>query len=201
MINIKDLFIELSNNLVLLLALTFIYSLLLPKLRQIKPSSRSIIIGLVFGIIGIIGMYEPIQVAKGINIDGRVVITAISGAMGGFFPGIITGIMVGSVRMWIGGVGAIPGTGAILAGALTGALFFRYLRKGYNIYSIRKLTLLGVLLVIEGILATLTISIPLEVRLNVIRIVLIPLFILYPAGAVTLGLLLSEETKRRGKEK
>lgn len=201
MIHIKDLFIELSHNLLLILALTFIYSLILPKLRILKFGSRSIIIGIIFGVIGIIGMYEPVEVANGINIDSRVIITAISGLMGGALPGLLTGFMIGAVRMWIGGAGAVAGTAAILAGGSTGALFFRYLRKNENIYSTKHLMLLGIVLVIEGIIATMTIPIPMETKIAVLKTVLIPLFVLYPVGTTTLGLLLSAETKRRRKEK
>ena len=199
MANILDLLIELSKILILLLALTSIYSLILPRLKQIRSSSMSIVIGLIFGLIGIIGMYESGQVAEGIHFNGRVIIAALSGAIGGFIPGIVTGTVMGSVRMWSGGAGAISSTGAALAGAITGALFFRYQKKDYEIYSIKQLTLLGVLLVIEVILAVLTLPIPLDARLNIIGIVILPILILYPAGTVAFGLLLTDTTKRRGK--
>ena len=77
MANILDLLIELSKILILLLALTSIYSLILPRLKQIRSSSMSIVIGLIFGLIGIIGMYESGQVAEGIHFNGRVIIAAL----------------------------------------------------------------------------------------------------------------------------
>lgn len=64
---------EIGENITLLIALTFFYSLLMCKLETRTPVLNSAMHGLLFVGIAIIGMQFPIQVVEGIIVDDRTV--------------------------------------------------------------------------------------------------------------------------------
>ena len=101
MIDFAILFKGLGQNIALLLSLTLIYSWLLPSLKSISPLRKSLIIGILFGGITIIGMLLHIQIAPGVFIDGRVIVVAVAGFLGGTVSAIIAGIMASICRIFL----------------------------------------------------------------------------------------------------
>lgn len=73
---------------------------------------KSIVVGIVFGATGAISMVSPVEFAPGFFADGRNVVMAFSGALGGPVSAIITAATLSSMRMSLGGAG--------LASALVG---------------------------------------------------------------------------------
>ncbi len=86
--------LELSQNIALLLALTFLYSFVYPLLVRFSRRVIEVINGVLFGSFALIAMLQPIMIAPGIFYDGRTVVIAIAGFYSGPIPALIAAGMV-----------------------------------------------------------------------------------------------------------
>ncbi len=191
---IPAILIELGQNIALLLSLVFIYSLIRPHLKRFSEHIQILATGMLFAIIAMIGMLTPIQISEGIIIDSRVVIVALAGLFGGLGPGALAASVVSLYRLYLGGIGILPGIGAIVTGALIGVwLHRRWAKQAYHIHGWQFL-LLGIALAIQGLLWTFLL--PLEIALNAIQIFAIPVLAFYPLGTFFLGMIFSHQIRR-----
>ena len=83
MLKMDSLGTGLIVNLALLICLTFIYAALRRWLPAERPYTRSVVTGLLFGTIALLGMQMPVHLAPGIILDGRNVLLALAGPFGG----------------------------------------------------------------------------------------------------------------------
>lgn len=82
--------------------------------------TKSIIFGIVFGATGLISMASPVELASGFFADGRNVVMALSGAIGGPVSAMITATALSGMRMAFGGAGlasALAGIWLMAAGS------------------------------------------------------------------------------------
>lgn len=82
--------------------------------------AKSIVFGIVFGGTGLISMASPVELASGFFADGRNVVVAFSGAIGGPVSAIITAAVVSGMRLNLGGAGlasALAGIWLVAAGS------------------------------------------------------------------------------------
>jgi hypothetical protein len=96
--------IALLNNVALLVALSYVQSLIL---RRWSPESIAyrILSGLLFGAVAIAGMMAPLDFGSGVIFDGRSIVISVAGLFGGGVPVIIAAAMAASYRIWLGGAG------------------------------------------------------------------------------------------------
>jgi PAS domain S-box-containing protein len=92
--------------------------------------AKSIVFGVVFGATGFVSMASPVEFASGFFADGRNVVMAFSGAIGGPISAFITAAMLSGMRMSSGGAGlasALAGIWLVAAGssALWGWLYVK----------------------------------------------------------------------------
>ncbi len=81
---------------------------------------KSVVFGIVFGATGLISMASPIEFAPGFFADGRNVVMAFSGAIGGPVSALITAATLSGLRMSLGGAGlasALAGIWLVAAGS------------------------------------------------------------------------------------
>src|SRR5689334_8436694 len=78
-----DLITALGRNIALLFSLTFLYSLLWPKLKFRNLPLYRPLVGVLFGVMGIFVMLTPVPLAPGVFTDGRDIIIALAGVMEG----------------------------------------------------------------------------------------------------------------------
>src|SRR5690606_14889573 len=90
-------------------------------------------------------MFEPAQLADGVQIDGRALIVGFGAAFGGWPAALLAGLMAGSVRMLIGGAGVGPGLAGIAIAAVLG-LVWRYWLKPAGKLGVGSLLGLGLLI-------------------------------------------------------
>ena len=119
----------LAQNMGLLLALTFVYSLLLPMRQRLSPRIQPIVMGLLFGLFAVLIMLNPVDLG-GVRFDGRSIVVALACLYGGSLAGIISAGIVIPARFVIGGVGTLTAVWAVitvvaldLPGLFGGALF------------------------------------------------------------------------------
>lgn len=182
---------SLGINLALLLSMSTIYRQTLVHGHNTRKIYLSLINGCLFGCVSIAGMIVPVEVTPGILLDGRVVVVALSGAFTGGVSACIAGGLTCLYRIYLGGVGTLPGVGAIVVGAALGTLFYHRYQPKLNTLHLLGL---GFLLVTEGLLWTL--ALPIESRFVLFGIYAIPVGIAYPVGTVFLGTLLINEKRQ-----
>ncbi len=193
-LNTFKVFIDLGQNIALSLSLIFIYSLIRPYLKRSPPRVQTLPMGILFGLIAIIGMLISIQISPGVIIDGRVVVVALAGLFGGLESALIAGGAVGAYRLYLGGIGTLPGLGAIFTGAAIGVWVHWRWSNQVRYFSGWHFLLLGTALAIQGLLWTFLL--PAEIAWQAFRLFALPVLIFYPLGTLFLGVLFSYQMRR-----
>lgn len=179
--------LDLIENLALLMTLCWLHETILQNLKGHILLSK-ICAGALFGLVCIVGMMIPLVLAQGIIIDGRTVILSLSALFGGPLVGFIAGCIAGLYRLWVGGIGAIPGLLNILMSVLMG-MAFHYLHQK------RRIPLnTGSLLIFGGIVQVLQILnirlLPEKIFATFVEYTLWPLVIVQLSSTLLLGLIL-----------
>ena len=92
---------------------------------------KSIVFGIVFGATGLISMASPVELASGFFADGRNVVMALSGAIGGPVSAVITALTLSGMRMAFGGAGLASAlVGIWLVAACSSAMWVWQRTKG-----------------------------------------------------------------------
>lgn len=182
-------FLELTNNLALLLAVAFLFDLAAGRRVEKNPVSRRMILGLAIGVIGIAVMLTPWTFAPGIVFDARSVLLGIAGLFLGWIPTVIAMGMTAVFRLVQGGGGTWTGVSIIIVSGLIGLAWRHSRRRFLPDMSWRELCLFG--LVIHGImLGLMLLTFPWETALKVTAQMFLPMLLIYPLGTVLLGMLL-----------
>lgn len=103
---------------------------------------RSVVQGVIFGCGGVIAMMAPAQIGDGIIVDSRALIVGFAAAFGGWPAALLAVAISGSYRLWLGGMGAVPGVIGIAVAALLG-LAWRYFLRPKTRVRPRHLAVLG----------------------------------------------------------
>src|SRR6056297_3552846 len=121
-----DLFFVLFNNLALFIALVAIYSYMLQRFKHAHWYNRQLIFGLSFGIFAIGCMYARIPVFEGVIVDQRNAIIALSGAYGGALSAVLSALLAGVFRVYLGGQGVLGGVFGLSLATVAGIVLHRY---------------------------------------------------------------------------
>jgi diguanylate cyclase (GGDEF)-like protein/PAS domain S-box-containing protein len=106
-----------------------------PSAGKASGLAHQIKTGVVFGIGAFAVMLRPLEIEPGIYIDLRTIPIAMAGLIGGW-PGAAAAVVIASAyRLWLGGVGALPGFVVICLTAVTGALGWVYLARRVATYA------------------------------------------------------------------
>ena len=84
--------------------------------------ARSILLGAILGVGGVLSMLSPLSPTPGIMIDGRGTFVGIAALFGGLPAGVVSGIAVMAMRFDIGGAGVWPALLTVVIIVLSGAL-------------------------------------------------------------------------------
>ncbi|WP_128293748.1 ATP-binding protein [Afifella aestuarii] len=85
---------------------------------------RSIAFGLVFAGTGMLIMLHPVELMEGVRTDPRNAVVALSAALGGPVCALITAIPMMALRLYFGGLGAVPGAAGIASAAICSSLLW-----------------------------------------------------------------------------
>jgi len=187
------LFLGLARNIAILLALCMCYTMIFRRWRRRSPPGR-ILAGVVFGAAAVIGMLTPIIYEPGIIFDGRSILISAAGLFGGGLPAVISAVIASVCRIAIGGAGAFTGCGGIVTTAALGAGYHHLRRRNTTTITTSSLYLFGLVVHVAMLLWMLTL--PGDVKWQVLRSITIPVMLLYPLGTVLLGRLLADQDMR-----
>lgn len=190
---------DLVENIALLVALATIYQVIASRTPN-HGLAQPIIVGMLFGIVGVIGMVTPIHYANGLIFDGRSVILSVAGLFGGPLVAVISAFIMSAYRIWLGGVGALTGIIVIVVSAAIGLAFYYHRMKSggrlsalqfYGMGLIVHCAMLGIMLILPGGLG---LRVLLELGLIII--------LLYPVATMLVSLLFQDyEEQQESRQK
>lgn len=182
-----QIFVDLFQNIAVLLSLCLAYSFIYPSLRS-GTLAQKCITGAVFGLFTILGMLTPFNYGGGIIFDGRSIIISLSALFGGPVPALITVAMASVYRLALGGTGAAMGVWVIISSAVLGTLF-RYIRHRSPVgIGVLSLYLFGVLVHLTMVLLAL-ITLPAPQNVWVFQAIFLPVMVMHPFGTVLIATL------------
>lgn len=187
------IFLPLVNNITLLLSLSILYSIISRRWDYSSIWHR-VIAGVLFGIVAITGMMNPLKLQPGVIFDGRSIILSIGGLFGGPITATISTLMSSMYRIYIGGPGAYMGVGVIVSSSLLGVVYY-YIRRRYKkAINIAFLLIFGVIVHLNMLI--LTSVLPASMSNEVLRIIALPVLIIYPTGSLLMCLLFLQQEYR-----
>lgn len=187
------IFFELIYNLSILVSISIISGFI--GHRGNKDWSRSLFQGVLFGSAAVIGMLNPLVLAPGLIFDGRSVMISLSGIFFGPSAAATAGAMALILRLLQGGVGTTMGVLVIISSALLGTLFYA-LNKNHDCeIKMGQLLYMGVIVHVMMILFMFTL--PGDGGINTIKLMGMPILILYPLATIFIGRIINESNQRR----
>ena len=96
-----------------------------------------------FGIVAVLGMATPIHYGNGVILDGRSIILAVAGLMGGPVAALISSSAAAIYQMWLGGAGALAGVSVVASSSAIGVLFYRIRRRSGKPLGVLTLLVFG----------------------------------------------------------
>ena len=180
---------------VLLIALAAVYQIVISRTKK-NVLPNTVLMGSIFGIVGIFGMMTPIQYAPGIIFDGRSIILAVAGLFGGPLVALISVLITGAYRVWLGGAGSQVGIAVIIVSAAIGVAF-HYIKKRSR-RNLSALTLLELGFLVHFAMLAIFILLPDEVGFKVISDMGAAMLLLYSSATMLICLLFQDyEDKER----
>lgn len=113
--------INLLNNIAFLIALVAAGQIVIARFHK-RTSGRQMLLGLLFGSVALLGMANPVTFVPGLIFDGRSIVLAVAGVVGGGWAAAIAAGMAAFYRYQLGGIGAPVGVMVVLQSALLGVL-------------------------------------------------------------------------------
>ena len=112
---------NLINNIAFLIALVAAGQILIARAYD-KPLHRHILLGLLFAAVALLGMANPVVFMPGVFFDGRSIVLAVAGVVGGWLTALIAAAVAAVYRYQLGGSGVVVGMVVVVASALLGVL-------------------------------------------------------------------------------
>ncbi|WP_372947158.1 LytS/YhcK type 5TM receptor domain-containing protein [Mariniphaga sp.] len=189
----EPIIISLIQNIAVLLAFAMLYENF--WLRNDKPRGiiSKIFTGLIVGLIGIVLMFTPWRMTPGLVFDSRSVMLGISGIFFGPLPTVIAMVLSGIVRFYIGGEGLWMGLAVIVSSGTIGIVWAELRKKWKRTNQPIEFFALG--LVIHVVMLAATVLLPDDRMSEILRIIILPIFLIYIPGTMLLGLLMAAQKR------
>lgn len=184
-----ELIVDLLNNIVLLMSLSVVYALFTNETRISRFSSK-IVMGFSVSTVGFVIMANAVQTSPGIFFDGRSVLMLLTGVFFGITPTIISGVFLSIYRVIMGGSGVIPGILWVVIPGIIG-LIWRFKRIKNEKVSLEKVSILEqylLVLITQLLMIAILFFFPERVPQDTIRVIVLPLAVLYPLGGLTVSM-------------
>ncbi len=193
------IYLSLIHNIALLISLTFIHSLMLRRLRR-DGGVYPVLSGLLFGFVCVLVMMTPVVLLPGLIFDGRSIILGVAGLFCGPLAALIAASIAAAYRLWLGGVGAMPGVGVVIGTAGLGVVWYYVRRRRQWAMRPPALFIFG-LLVHLLMLVILLLTLPGSAAQAVITSIALPVLLLYPPATMLICMLFQMmEQQMRGEE-
>jgi diguanylate cyclase (GGDEF)-like protein/PAS domain S-box-containing protein len=187
------MFLELTKGVALLLALGQLYGYSRSALRA-YPRLQTLVAGLVFGGICVVGMAMPLTLSPGVIFDARSVVLSMASLFGGPWVGILAAGIAGFYRWSLGGAGAPIGLLVVVCSSGIGLLYHYAHVSGRVGMRWWQLLLFG--LVVHAVQLYLFTWLPASIAPIVLEKVGPPFLIVFSLATVVLGLVIKDGNNR-----
>lgn len=188
------LLLDLVHNFSLLIALVVACQIIEARWHVHRLATR-ILYGLLFGAVGLVSMMTPVPFLPGIIFDGRSIVLSTGAFLGGPVVGLISGLLCGAYRLWLGGDGTAMGVSVILESVALGAAFYLWRRRSGRPPRTRTLWAFGLL--VHAIMLAMIVLLPGSARQATWHALSLPILGLYPiATLLVLRLFLDYEKQQ-----
>lgn len=185
--------INLINNIAFLIALVAAGQLVVSRFQK-SALNRQLVLGGLFGGVALLGMLNPVTLAPGLIFDGRSIVLAVAGVVGGWLVAAIAAIIAAIYRYQLGGIGAPVGLFVIFVSATFGVLARQWMPARPAISNALYFWGLGLLVQIAQ-LAAFT-QIPNQAGYPVITQAWWVLLLFYPLATMMLCLFFNDQEQR-----
>lgn len=187
----NSIFLGLIYNASLLLAIFFVFEMMVSRLKRDNSFLWQVMTGMALGGIGLAIMETNWELVPGVIFDTRSVLLGIAGLYFGWIPTLIVMVMASSYRIYLGGSGVYMGVAVILEAGLIG-LAWRHFREWCMCkISAKELYLFGLL--IHLVMLALTLLLPSEIRGGVFLKIWLPVITIYPVATLMIGRLMTSK--------
>jgi PAS domain S-box-containing protein len=182
--------VELIYNLALLVALSVVSGFI--DLRWSRNTRLGALLqGALFGGTAVIAMLRPLTLGPGLIFDGRSVVISLGALFFGPWCAVVAGAMTITLRLILGGSGAVMGVSVILASAFIGVFYHR--RHQSLIFEFHSLQLWLFGLLVHLVMLALTFTLPDIAAFSVLQLIGWPVILTYPLATVLIGKILSDQ--------
>ncbi|WP_406671125.1 ATP-binding protein [Methanolobus sp. ZRKC4] len=189
-----EMLIALVNNAALLLAIGVLYEVLFFNM-DMSTRLKSVAVGIFIGIIGIALMLNPWELSPGLFFDTRSILLSIVGLFFGFIPAVLGAVIIGSYRIYQGGVGVVVGVSVTVCSVILGLFWRQFHEKLQQFFGKFDLYILGILVHIVMLMCMFLL--PWPFAFEVLSHISFPVMLIYPIGTVLLGSLLKNQSFRK----
>ncbi len=120
---------QLLESTALIFIFAFAASLIRAKFLSLIGRWNDLIIGLTYAAITVFGMTSPLVISEGVRYDARSAFIGVVALCYGLRPTIVAAAIPIVFRIWVGGIGVIPGVLSITASAVIGLWLYTYFLK------------------------------------------------------------------------
>lgn len=191
-------FISFIDNAALLLVLSILSSNIQLHWFQ-RKALQDFLLGWLYGLVAVLAMSIPMELAPGIIFDGRSVVLSLAGLFTSGITTIIACIIAAFWRVHLGGAGVFTGVGSVVISGLAGAFFSRYIRQKGKHLNRSRLLLFG--LIVHVILALWFFTFPWEIAIQIVQQVFVPYLVVFPLATMLIGSFMLEQRQRVQMEK
>lgn len=187
------IFLNLLNNIALLVALSVIHSMIMRRWKKSTVVSK-VISGMLFGAVAVVGMATPLRLLPGIIFDGRSIVISIAGFFGGPIAGAVAAVIAASYRISLGGAGTVMGASVITESACIGVAYYYLRRRRPRFVAPWHLLAFGVL--VHLVMLLLTVTLPGGVTRDVLHRIAVPVITIYPMATLLMCMLFLDQERR-----
>jgi diguanylate cyclase (GGDEF)-like protein len=181
--------LDVIHNIALLVALAAVYQVVISRVL-LRTKGGQVVFGLLFGLVAVLGMMAPVSFTPGIIFDGRSIILAVSGLIGGPLVALASTLVAGAYRLWLGGVGAPVGVAVIAASSALGVAFHYHRRRSGG--HLGALQLLGFGLLVHLIMLGLFLLLPDDAGRRVLGEMGLTIVLVYPLATMLICMLFQD---------
>jgi diguanylate cyclase (GGDEF)-like protein/PAS domain S-box-containing protein len=153
--------------------------------------------GLLTAAICIVIMAAPYELRPGLVYDTRSILISVTALIFGPVPTLITAAAATGYRIWMGGIGMLPGVGTIVTSAVIGLVWRRWVFHRSRQIRWKWLNLYVMGLVVHILMLACMFLMPLEEAMETVSRIAVPVMVVYPVFSVLLGMLLYHGQERR----
>lgn len=186
------MFLDLFQNITLLVTLSVLYGILVRI--NISSTAFKVLSGILFGSMAIAGMNMPFEQSQGIIYDGRSIIMSLSGFFGGGISSVISMLIAGAYRAYLGGSGVWAGLSTVVSCTLIGLLFRKLHKNKPSENNFFILYMMGV--AAHVVMLSCQLLLPWHKVLEVLSQIWFPVMLSFPLATLVIGLLMSSENRR-----